>query len=210
MPRLVGGNLREHREHQLGLLFAAFSRLLYDRGYDSLTLADVAKAAGLARTAIYNYFPDKESLLVAYATRETDRFVEQLDEALRSIDNPVDQLRTYIRLQLEYFSANHLPPGPALRLLLPDSAAKDVLEHIDTLERRLHDIVRRGRERRYFRAEDLDATVAMIAACVGRAGSDSDDAEHLRTAIDATEAFVLRAVDARLDAEGRPRRIPRR
>lgn len=210
MPRLVGGNLNEHREHQLTLLFDSFRNLLYERGYDGLTLADVARDAGLARTAIYNYFPDKSSLLVSYAMRETDRFVEQLDEALRSVDNPVDQLRTYIRLQLGYFAANHLPPGPTLQLLLPDSAAKDVLEHVSALERRLYDIVRRGRDRRYLRAEDLDATVAMIAACVGRAGGDSDDAEHLRTAIDATESFVLRAVGARLDNEGRPRRITRR
>src|SRR5690606_26394993 len=142
----------------IGLLYEAFGRLLYERGYDALSLAEVAREAGLARTAIYNYFPDKESLLVGYATRETDRFVARLDEALRKVDNPVDQLRTYVRLQIEYFNENHLPPGPTLRLLLPESAAKDVLEHVNALERRLHDIVRRGRDRRYMRAEDLDAT----------------------------------------------------
>jgi len=191
-------------------LYAAFRDLLYERGYDALSLADVAREAGLARTAIYNYFPDKEALLVGYATYETDRFIERLDEALRDVDNPVDQLRTYVRLQLEYFSANHLPPGPALRLLLPDQAATEVLGHIDELDQRLHGIVRRGRDRRYMHAEDLDATVAMISACVGRAGSDAPAGAHLREAIDATEGFVLRAVDARLDSDGRARRIPRR
>jgi len=133
-----------------------------------------------------------------------------VDEALRTVDNPVDQLRTYVRLHLEYFSANHLPPGPTLRVLLPEAAAERLMEHVGILESRLYDIVRRGRERRYLRAEDIDATVAMIAACIGRAGSDATSAGSIREAVDAAEAFVLRAVDARVSADGTPRRIPRR
>ncbi|MCB0988459.1 MAG: TetR/AcrR family transcriptional regulator [Microthrixaceae bacterium] len=210
MPRVIGGSLDAHREHTRGLLFDSFGRLLYQRGYDDLTLAEVAREAGLARTAIYNYFPDKESLLVAYATAETAGFVDRLDEVLRTVDNPVDQLRTYVRLHLEYFSANHLPPGPTLRVLLPEAAAERLMEHVGILESRLYDIVRRGRERRYLRAEDIDATVAMIAACIGRAGSDATSAGSIREAVDAAEAFVLRAVDARVSADGTPRRIPRR
>ena len=61
MPKVIGGSLDAHREHTRGLLFESFGRLLYQRGYDDLTLAEVARDAGLARTAIYNYFPDKES-----------------------------------------------------------------------------------------------------------------------------------------------------
>ncbi len=126
MPKVIGGSLDAHREHTRGLLFESFGRLLYQRGYDDLTLAEVARDAGLARTAIYNYFPDKESLLVAYATAETAGFVARLDDALRTVDNPVDQLRTYVRLHLEYFSANHLPPGPTLAppTALPTAAAE--------------------------------------------------------------------------------------
>ncbi len=210
MARLVGGSLATHREHTRAQLFDAFGRLLYERGYDDLTLADVAREAELARTAIYNYFPDKESLLVAYATHETEKFVSRLDEALRSVDNPVDQLRTYLRLHLEYFSGNHLPPGPTLRVLLPEAAAERMMEHVRLLESRLYDIIRRGRDRSYLRADDIDATVAMVAACIGRAGSDASSASAIREAVDSTEEFVLRAVDARIGPDGVPRKITRR
>ena len=84
------------------------------------------------------------------------------------------------------------------------------MDHVGVLESRLYDIVRRGRDRRYLRAEDLNATVAMIAACIGRAGSDASSAGSIREAADAAEAFVLRAVDARVSADGTPRRLPRR
>lgn len=210
MPRVIGGTLAAHREHTTSKIFAALRALLYERGYDSLTLADIAEAAGMSRTAMYHYVPDKESLLVAYAEHETDAYLTRLDEALRPLDNPVDQLRAYLRLQLEYFSGNHLPPGPTLRLLLPEGAADEVLGHVGMIEERLADIVKRGRDRRLLEAEDLDATVAMISACISRGSVAAPEATALADTIASTEAFVLRAVGARLGPDGRPRRIPRR
>lgn len=210
MPRVIGGTLASHREHMTAKIFEALRTLLYERGYDTITLADVAEASGLSRTTMYHYVPDKETLLVAYAAHETDVYLARLDEALRPLDNPVDQLRTYLRLQLEYFSGNHLPPGPALRLLLPEAAADGVFAHVGAIEERLADIVRRGRERRLLEAEDLDASVAMISACISRGSGAAPPVADLAETIASTEAFVLRAVGARIGPDGRPRRIPRR
>ncbi|HEY5555152.1 MAG TPA: helix-turn-helix domain-containing protein, partial [Cellulomonas sp.] len=68
MPKIIGGSLHEHREQTRRRLFAALSALMADRGFDVITLADVAAAADIGRTAVYNHFPDKESLLVAFIT----------------------------------------------------------------------------------------------------------------------------------------------
>lgn len=209
MPKVIGGSLRSHREHVTNQIYDAVRTVLYDRGYDALSLAEVAEACGMARTAMYNYFPDKAALLVAYATHETTNYLVRLDAALRKIDNPVDQLRTYIRLQLEYFSGNHLPPGPTLRLLLPEGATDDVLAHVSVLEDRLRDIVVTGQERRYFVADDVDSTVAMVSACISRASAANDDETSVEDTIAATEAFVLRAVGASFGPDGEPRRVRR-
>lgn len=210
MPKVIGGSVRSHREHVTAQIFEAVRSLLYERGYDALSLADVAEACGMARTAMYNYFPDKAALIVAYATHETDRYLVRLDAALRPVDNPVEQLRTYLRLQLEYFSGNHLPPGPALRLLLPEGASDEVLAHVALIEDRLHDIVVAGRDRRYLLADDTPATVAMISACISRASDVADDGASLEETIAATETFVLRAVGANIGPDGAPRRLRRR
>jgi AcrR family transcriptional regulator len=204
-----GGSLAAHRAEHTARLFAAFGELLAERGYDAITMADVAEHAGMARTAIYNYFPDKETLLVAATAEETTIFLAQLDEALRSIDNPVDQLRAYVRLQVEYFADGHLPPGPTLRLLVPEPSATEIIGHIAVLEARLHQILRVGRDRRYFDLDDIDASTAMITACVSR-GAVVETGRTTADAVAATESFVLRAVGARLGPDGRPRRRPRR
>lgn len=210
MPKVIGGSVRSHREHVTAQIFEAVRTLLYERGYDGLTLAEVAEACGMARTAMYNYFPDKAALIVAYATHETDQYLLRLDEALRPVDNPVTKLQAYLRLQLEYFSGNHLPPGPTLRLLLPEGATDGVMSHIALLEDRLREIVAAGRERRFLVADDEDATVAMISACISRASASAGDEADLEETIATTEAFVLRAVGASLGADGEPRRLRRR
>ncbi|MEZ5203275.1 MAG: TetR/AcrR family transcriptional regulator [Acidimicrobiales bacterium] len=205
----MGGSIAAHRAEQTRRLFESFRTLLYERGYDAISLADIAEHAGLARTAMYHYFSDKESLLTAYTASETEEFLEALDGELRAIDNPVEQLRAFVRLQVEYFTESHLPPGPTLRLLVPEPAATEIIGHIAALEARLHQILRVGRDRRYFLVDDVDASVAMITACVSR-GAVVDPGRSPAESVAATEAFVLRALGARLTADGRPRQIPRR
>ena len=59
MPKVEGGSISAHRQATTERIFDAFGELIYTRGYDHVSLADVAAAAGISRTAIYNYFPDK-------------------------------------------------------------------------------------------------------------------------------------------------------
>jgi AcrR family transcriptional regulator len=190
---VIGGTVEAHRAHMTAKIFAAVKDQLYQRGYDAISLADIAEACGMSRTTMYNYFPDKAALVIAYALREIELFVARLDDQLGSLDDPVDQLRAYVRLQLDYFSDHHLPPGPTLRMLLPESSAHVVLAHVRELEARLQGIVAEGRARGQFVVPDLDATVALISACISR-GSESD--APLAERIDVTAGFVLRAVGA--------------
>lgn len=209
MARAAQGPQALHRARTTEAIIGAFSTLLYERGYDAVSLADVAEATGLARTAIYNYYPDKAALLVAYAAHEIDAYIGRLDDAIRPLDNPVDQLRAYLRMQVGYVAAHHLPPGPALRMALDEETFQALVDHVGVLEDRLAEVVRRGRDQRYLRVDDLDATVALISACVSRAGSGLGPDDDVDEVVAATEAFVLRALDARVAADGTARRRPR-
>jgi AcrR family transcriptional regulator len=198
MPGTAARTLASHRHEMRGRVFDAFSQLLYERGYDALTLADIAKSAGMARTAIYNYFPDKETLLLAFTDHEMDSVFSELRIELYRVDDPIDRLRVYARSQLTYFATNHLPPGPALRAVLSAPGYAVMHRHAETLELILRGILAEAAADGRIPPGVVDdgQTVALINACLasGRVGDLAG--EELDAAIVATEEFILRAVGA--------------
>ncbi|MGB0189494.1 MAG: TetR/AcrR family transcriptional regulator, partial [Nocardioides sp.] len=76
------GSLAEHRAQIHQRVFAAFADLLAERSFDAITMAQIAAGAEVGRTTIYHHFPDKESVVVAFATHETSRYLQRLEEVL--------------------------------------------------------------------------------------------------------------------------------
>src|ERR1700759_2085253 len=56
--------------------------LLLTRDWSSITLSDVAKAAGISRQTIYNEFGSRQGLAQGYALRLADRLVDQIESAI--------------------------------------------------------------------------------------------------------------------------------
>jgi AcrR family transcriptional regulator len=195
MPKIIGGSLHEHRAQTRQKLFAALSALMTDRGFDTITLAEIAGAAGVGRTAVYNHFPDKEAMLLGFITHETEQYVSTLERALADVDDPVQQLRTYVRQQARLERVFHLAPGPELRTILSRPAQRRIREHVMLVEQILRRILDEGIVRGEFPAQDVEVTVALVNACLSGRFIPETSPERER-AIVATEAFVLRAVGA--------------
>ncbi len=196
MPKIIGGSLTEHREQTRNKLFAALTSLMADQGFDAITLADIAAAAGIGRTAVYNHFPDKESLLIAFITHETEQYVATLERALSDVRDPVDQLRTYVRQQTQLKRVFHLAPGPDLRSVLSRGTRARLRAHAELVEEVLRRILLAGIEAGAFPQQPLETTVPLINACLSSRGVP-DEGPGRDAAIEATETFVLRAVGAR-------------
>lgn len=207
MPKIFGESLEEHRERVHERLFAAFHRLLGERGYDAVTLADVAAAAGVGRTAMYNYYGDKESLLIAYTAHETGRYLEQLEAALAGVENPVERLQIFVRAQLKHLATQHLAPG-SLTDVLTEPGRKKMQEHIAPLWDLLRGIMADAIERRYLPEEDVDLLLPLVTASIAGRSTTDLSGPRLDHAIEATTGYVLRGLGVRLTAEGKPRRLP--
>ena len=58
--------LRERKKQQTRReIVSAALHLFEDRGYEATTVADIARAAGISRATVFNYFPNKEDVLFA-------------------------------------------------------------------------------------------------------------------------------------------------
>ncbi|MFV0427699.1 MAG: TetR/AcrR family transcriptional regulator [Beutenbergiaceae bacterium] len=195
MPKIIGSTLAEHREHVRDRLFVALAQLLETTGFDSLTMSDIAAAAGLGRTSVYNHFADKECLLIGFIEHETERFLIELRAAIARESDPERRLRAYVRRQVQLRSSYHLAPGPDLRSVVSRDTAMRLREHVAQVEQLLRQILTDGIEAGRLPAQDVNAVVPLVHACLTGRDIPNDGDEQSRT-IAATEQFVLRAVGA--------------
>ena len=59
--------------------------LLLSRDWSSITLSDVAAAAGISRQTIYNEFGSRQGLAQGYAMRLADSLVDAVEKLTRSL-----------------------------------------------------------------------------------------------------------------------------
>ena len=79
------------------------NRLFIERGFDSVTVADVARQAGVSSVTVFNHFPTKEDL---FLDRAVDA-VEFLREAVRDRAPGVGVLASLRELALRLFDERH-------------------------------------------------------------------------------------------------------
>ena len=110
------------------LVLDAMRDLLVSKDWSSITLADVAKVAGISRQTIYNEFGSRQGLAQGYALRLAVRLVDAVDEA---IDSNVGNIETAF---LEGFRAffSESASDPLVISLLSGVAKPDLLQIITT------------------------------------------------------------------------------
>ena len=208
MPRISAPSNAAQRADTQRRILKAFGELLFTHGLPGLTMTDVARHAGIGRTAVYNYYADIEELLIAYALVETERFLSELRESLNRLDNPVDRLALYVRAQVEDLSRRHLPPGPAMGAVLSPGSFAKLADHVGGLSDLLQDILVDGMEQGYLPPADARQQAQLIHGTLSSsAARGGDEPEDLEERIARTVRFIQLGAGARFDDGGRPVRL---
>ncbi|GAA4228723.1 AcrR family transcriptional regulator [Streptosporangium album] len=167
MPRISAPTIGEHRAQTQDRILQAVSRLSRDQGIDTISMTDVAGEAGITRTVLYNYFPDKAALLLAFTERVTHYFIESYERELPEQASPAERLRAFVRLQLAGLLA-HPHPGPAdLSAALGPDAYQRLADHVAPMQDILTGIIDSGVASGDFEAPDVAAAARMILAVIG-------------------------------------------
>lgn len=196
MPKIIGGSLAEHREQVRARVFDALRRQLYERGFDAVTLSGIAAEAQVGRSAMYNHFPDKQHLLVAFVEEEAAHYVSRLRAAVAAETDPVAKLATFVRLQLRVLAEYHLPPGGSLDATLDPAAYRRVAAHADPITEQLREILAECARQARLADEDPEVLLGLITATLGSRQVVDVPAERLGATIETAVRFVLRAIGA--------------
>jgi len=93
----------------------AVNRLLATKGYDLMTVDEVAAEAGMAKASLYKHFTSKEELAGAAMVRVLERAIAYVDSLhLLGPDTPaIQHLESVVRWTLEAQLAGEMPTLPA-------------------------------------------------------------------------------------------------
>lgn len=75
----------EAKEQRRGAILQAAAQLVEEHAFDAVTMARVARAAGIAKGTTYLYFRTKEELFLALLQEEYDAFFEAVREGLAAM-----------------------------------------------------------------------------------------------------------------------------
>jgi AcrR family transcriptional regulator len=70
---------------------AAAMRLFRERGFDAVTVAEIAREADVSEKTVFNYFPSKEDLIVHRGQEKTAALIERLRASDGSVIAPFRQ-----------------------------------------------------------------------------------------------------------------------
>ena len=100
----------------------AVNRLLATKGYDAMTVDEVAAEAGMAKASVYKHFASKEDLAAAAMIRALDRAVTFVDGLRENPDaRPIEQLKAVARWAITSQLEGEMPSLPSQNSALSNS-----------------------------------------------------------------------------------------
>jgi TetR/AcrR family transcriptional regulator len=89
-------------------LLEAAGRCIVRRGNAQIRMAEVADEAGVSRSTLYRYFPNRDEVLLGLMLARVDTALGELVRSLRDPDDPVRSLPEMVLARVESVSGNPL------------------------------------------------------------------------------------------------------
>jgi TetR/AcrR family transcriptional regulator, regulator of autoinduction and epiphytic fitness len=113
-------------------IVSSVNRLLAEKGFEAMTVDEVAADVGIAKASLYKHFPSKEELAAAAMVRMLDRALAFLDqEAANAQASPLEHLKAVARWTMQIQIAGEMPSLPSQSSTLRTA----LMEHKGYLDR---------------------------------------------------------------------------
>lgn len=133
-------------------------------GLQKTTMQEIASDLGISKASLYYYFPDKEHLFKAVVEMEQDVFIQLIDDTLKENYDPIDMLKKFVKIRLDYFktffnlSRLRLEEFKMVRPLLSDTLHQLRQKEVEIVEL----ILLQGVERKKFSISNTRETAILF------------------------------------------------
>lgn len=149
-------------------ILQAAARIFDEEGYRRTTTNRVAEAAGVSIGSLYQYFPNKDALLVALAERHVEEATDAFAEHLAELDRDEPPLEAVVRSLLELTVGLNDTSGLHATLFADCPRTPALEERLDRFTGAVVDGVARHLRRTGAAGTDaLRRAALLVAACDG-------------------------------------------
>ncbi|MCC8963958.1 TetR/AcrR family transcriptional regulator [Bradyrhizobium sp. Pear76] len=166
MARTIGS----HGPTTLEAIRKAGVRLIFERGYEAMSLRQLAAEVGIQAGSLYNHISTKQDLLFDLVQDHINDLLRELDLALEGKADPVEQLRAFVAFHVSYHMTRKREvfiANSELRSL--EAKNYDAVVALrGAYEQRLAQILTEGAAEGVFEVVDIQvATFAIISLLTG-------------------------------------------
>ncbi len=173
VPKLWNETIEAHKRDVQDAVIATTAGLVTSEGPLAVTMSRIAKDTGIGRATLYKYFPDVESILLAWHDRQITDHLQRLAEAGDRTADAQARLEAVLETYAFIVHEAHGHTNNELAALLHRG------ERIARAERELHDMVRdlisaaahAGAVRKDVPADELAGYCLNALAAAGQVGS---------------------------------------
>lgn len=169
MPRgiPISERMRQRNRHRI---FKIAAQLFLEQGYHETSMRQVAEAAGMGKSTLYDYFPSKEELLLYFVEQEMDNTYQ---DALRiaNTDRPAtEKLRAILLAFWNYLNANRKTAVLTAResARLSEEATQRLVTKHAKYRKILENVIRQGIQEGSFRLMDEALAASALHSMMTR------------------------------------------
>jgi AcrR family transcriptional regulator len=163
VPKLWTETIETHRREVRDAIIDTTTSLIARHGLRGVTMSQIAEQTGIGRATLYKYFPDVESILVAWHERHVSEHLRLLSELRDRADTAGGQLEVVLQgYALICFDVSHEQPGTDLVALVHQGQHVARAQH--QLNHFLRDLLVAGRKAGHVR-DDVPAD-ELLSYCL--------------------------------------------
>lgn len=186
MPRIKAASVAEHVAEQEAAVLSTAVRLFCERGYEHVTIGDIATEIGLKRNSLYRYFPDKAHILVRWFQQELPQQVARSEQILRGDGSPRERIEAWALDQADYANSSEHELMARISTIIPeldDATRRELADSHDALTRPMLDTLDEAGITAVVDQQVVAAMIQQLSLATARVGSSATGRRYLRRAI---------------------------
>ena len=133
------GKLKEkEREIRKTIIVDAARKVFEKKTYDAVSMAEIARVAGMAKSSIYTYFSNQEALYVEVACRDSQHYIQDLKRVLKA--SPTHPIRGAIDHFIDYYVQHKAKWRMITHFALHGESSPESLDRLNQVSRQLMDL----------------------------------------------------------------------